>query len=148
MRCPDCKEVFLVSGITARTLAGSGFGGVWCRLGVLLPGVAVPFVVIADLKKIKAPLLTATTNVSVNKRIKSLIEHLKSFPVQDVEALMGKLKGLLHPDLLTQEKKRAMLDWEEIREMGSDGIGFGSHTSPEIRNQRGHGLCASVKGMD
>lgn len=57
--------------------------------------------------------------------VDAAIEGLKSLPVARIEAVVEALAARLGIGL---ENERTMLSWEEIREMGRNGISFGSHT--------------------
>ncbi len=53
---PDGKQVFLVPAKAARAFAGCGSGAMGRRPGVLMSGIAVPLVIVADIDKIEATL--------------------------------------------------------------------------------------------
>lgn len=57
--------------------------------------------------------------------VDAAIEGLKSLPVSRIEEVVAGLAAKLGISL---ENERTMLSWEEIREMGKNGISFGSHT--------------------
>lgn len=57
--------------------------------------------------------------------VDTAIETLKSLPVTRIEQLVGELAAQLGINL---ENERTMLSWDEIAEMGRNGISFGSHT--------------------
>lgn len=57
--------------------------------------------------------------------VDAAIEGLKSLPVARIEEIVTGVAAKLGISL---ENERTMLSWEEIREMGRNGISFGSHT--------------------
>jgi peptidoglycan/xylan/chitin deacetylase (PgdA/CDA1 family) len=57
--------------------------------------------------------------------VDAAIEGLKALPVSRIEEVVAGAAAKLGISL---ENERTMLSWEEIREMGKNGISFGSHT--------------------
>ena len=57
--------------------------------------------------------------------VDAAIEGLKSLPVAQIEEIVERVAARLG---ISFENERTMLSWDEIREMGKNGISFGSHT--------------------
>ena len=55
----------------------------------------------------------------------AIIEFCKEVEVDEIEALIGRLGGVLGMDLPSE---RVLLDWTEVREMAAQGVSFGSHS--------------------
>lgn len=61
----------------------------------------------------------------IREQIDFVIEGLKKYSDQSIDNALGRLYELM--DLLIP-KERAVLNWNEIKEMSNNGISFGSHT--------------------
>lgn len=55
----------------------------------------------------------------------AIVELCKGLEVVEIEDLIGSLSSVLHRVV---PPKRVLLDWDEIREMASYGVSFGSHS--------------------
>ncbi len=61
----------------------------------------------------------------ISEQIDLTIEALKKYTEQSIENALDKIYKLL--DIVVPEE-RALLNWNEIKEMSSNGVSFGSHT--------------------
>jgi peptidoglycan/xylan/chitin deacetylase (PgdA/CDA1 family) len=62
------------------------------------------------------------------KILRSISEYLKSHSNEEREDLLGTLTKFCDIKQSPAENFRAMLSWEEVKQMSRDGISFGSHT--------------------
>jgi len=60
--------------------------------------------------------------------IHTLIESMKGLSVEKLDCILGYLSKKTGVSLVSLEKTRILLDWDEVKEMASHGISFGSHT--------------------
>jgi len=65
-------------------------------------------------------------NVSLEKRINAAIEFLKDKPMPTIGSVIEDLK--IASGINNFPSKRLLLNWDEVREMGTGDITFGSHT--------------------
>ncbi len=72
--------------------------------------------------ELKRHLFSAEPSITA---VDKAIESLKVLPVSQIESIVAELAAGLDISL---EDERTMLSWDEIQEMGSNGITFGSHT--------------------
>jgi peptidoglycan/xylan/chitin deacetylase (PgdA/CDA1 family) len=66
------------------------------------------------------------TSVSREDRINNALNFLKDKSNETISAVIEDLKKIAQINKLPQ--KRLLLEWDEIRDMGENGIAFGSHT--------------------
>lgn len=71
----------------------------------------------------------------------SLIARLKTFPSKSREDLLNRLAKACKIKVWPGDGERAMLSWEEIKEMSRYGISFGSHT-------KSHPVLSSISASD
>ena len=62
------------------------------------------------------------------KNLRSISEHLKSYSNEERGDILGRLAKLCKIKQWPAENFRAMLSWEEVKNMSREGISFGSHT--------------------
>jgi len=62
------------------------------------------------------------------KSLRSINEHLKSYSNEEREDILGRLAKFCKIKQWPAENFRAMLSWEEVKNMSGEGISFGSHT--------------------
>lgn len=65
-------------------------------------------------------------SVSEENRINNAINFLKKRPIEMIQSVIEDLK--IVTGVSNFPPKRLLLNWDEIREMGEDGVTFGSHT--------------------
>ena len=61
----------------------------------------------------------------IGEQIDFIIETLKKYSEQSIENALDRIYGLLDMSI---PEERAVLNWNEIKEMSNNGISFGSHT--------------------
>jgi len=69
------------------------------------------------------------TNASGQTQIlRTISMHLKSYPNAELEDILDRLTKFCNVTQWPAEDLRAMLSWEEVKNMSADGVSFGSHT--------------------
>jgi peptidoglycan/xylan/chitin deacetylase (PgdA/CDA1 family) len=62
------------------------------------------------------------------KILRSISAHLKSYSNEERGDILGRLAKFCKVKQWPAENFRAMLSWEEVKNMSRDGVSFGSHT--------------------
>jgi hypothetical protein len=86
--------------------------------------------------------------------IHTLIESMKDLSIEKLERVIAYLSEEADVSLTSLEKIRILLDWDEVKEMASQGISFGSHTEthpimPSIPVEKAsEEICRSKKSIE